>query len=247
MLIEIPVLDHGFVRLDGLMIDLQTLYDYVGGDTTLDELLDVDLSVVNGARVSVGLRKRVLDATDEVLLDYLMSHHHGTPFEQNGFRFHVKAPIFIFREWQRHRIGSFNELSGRYKEFKNPDFYVPKAQDFRTQIGKPGAYSFEKWPGNTKNAMATMQRHFEDSYDLYKWYIDQGMAKEQARNVLPLALYSEMYWTVNARSLMNFCNLRNASQALWEIQQYAQVVEAEWATHMPRSHETFVNNGRVAP
>lgn len=242
---ETQVLDHGFVRLDGLMIDLETLYRYASGETTLDELLDVDLSVVNSARVSFGLRKKTLNAADEALIDYLMGNHHGTPFEHNAFRFHVKAPIFVFREWQRHRIGSFNEMSGRYKEFVNPDFYLP--EEYRSQIGKPGAYTFEPWKGNVKNAQATMMRHYQDSVDLYKFYVENGMAKEQARIVLPLALYSEMYWTINARSLMNFCNLRNSPHAQWEIQQYAQIVEAEWAIHMPRSHAAFIKNGRMAP
>jgi thymidylate synthase (FAD) len=222
---ETPVLDHGFVRLDDWMGD--------------------DLSVVNAARVSFGVRVNEMGDKDAGLIRYLMSKRHGTPFEHNAFKFHVKAPLFIFREWQRHRIGSFNELSGRYKEFENPDFYVP--DDFRTQTGKPGAYTFEKWQGSKKQAQATMLRHFQDSLDLYKWYVEAGMAKEQARIVLPLALYSEMYWTVNARSLMNFLSLRNHPDAAKEIQDYAQAVEPLWAEKMPITHNAFVNNERIAP
>lgn len=244
---EIRVLDHGFVRLDGLMIDLEKLNQFVQGEIGIEELLDVDLSVVNSARVSVGLRKKIVDDADEGLIKFLMGHRHGTPFEHNCFRFHIKAPITVFREWQRHRIGSFNEMSGRYKEFDNPEFYVPAKENWRTQTGKPGAYTFEPWKGNTNMAINLMMRHFQDSVDLYQWYIGQGVAKEIARGVLPPFLYSEMYWTINARSLMNFCNLRNSTDAQWEIQQFAQVVEAAWAFHMPRSHQAFLDNGRVAP
>lgn len=249
---EIPVLDHGFVRLDGLMVDVQALHtleqdarenDYAGDS----QILNVDLSVVNSARVSFGIRKYQLDEADKALIGYLGRNHHGTPFEHNAFRFHVKAPLFIFREWQRHRIGSFNELSGRYSEFKDPDFYIPAAENFRTQVGKPGAYTFERWTGNIKQAQSTMLRHCQDSFDLYQWYISAGMAKELARLVLPLNLYSEMYWTVNARSLMNFVSLRNSEHAMFEIREYAQIVEALWAQHMPISHEAFVSGGRIAP
>src|ERR671916_944381 len=119
---SIPVLDRGFVRLDAAMAD--------------------DLSVVNGARVSSARRKEEMDETDEGLIKFLMRDRHGTPFEHNSFRFHIRAPIFVAREWFRHRIGSFNEFSMRYARATD-DFYVPEPNDVRTQVGKPGAYSFE--------------------------------------------------------------------------------------------------------
>lgn len=222
---EIQVLDHGFVRLDGAMAD--------------------DLSVVNSARVSFGTRHEQMESGDDKLIGFLMRERHGTPFEHNSLRFHVKAPLFIFREWQRHRIGSFNELSGRYSEFVDPDFYIPS--NWRTQVGKPGHYTFEKWTGNTKMTEGSFLRHCQDAYDLYRWTVDAGLAKEQARLVLPLNLYSEMYWTVNARSLMNFLSLRNSSQAMWEIQEYARVVEELWSWEMPVTHKAFIDNNRVAP
>lgn len=222
---EIKVLDHGFIRLDGVMAD--------------------DLSVINSARVSLNVRHKEMEQGDDKLIGFLMRERHGTPFEHNALRFHVKAPIFVVREWQRHRIGSFNELSGRYAEFKNPDFYIPK--EFRTQVGKPGAYFFAPWEGNAKMAQATFLRHCQDSLDLYKWAIDGGMAKEQARIVLPLNLYTQMYWTINARSLMNFLSLRNSAQAMFEIREYAKVVEELWVEEMPITAEAFINNERVAP
>ena len=118
----IEVLDHGFVRLDGAMAD--------------------DLSVVNAARVSFARRKTEMDESDEALIRFLMRDRHGSPFEHNAFRFHIRCPIFVAREWFRHRIGSFNEFSMRYAKATD-DFYVPDADDVRTQVGKPGAYRFE--------------------------------------------------------------------------------------------------------
>src|SRR5689334_4459024 len=118
----IQVLDHGFVRLDDVMAG--------------------DLSVVNSARVSFGRRKTAMDESDEGLIRFLMRDRHGTPFEHNAFRFHIRAPIFVAREWFRHRVGSFNEFSMRYAS-ATEDFYVPEADDVRSQVGKPGAYSFE--------------------------------------------------------------------------------------------------------
>src|SRR5437879_10740227 len=118
----IRVLDHGFVRLDGAMA--------------------TDLSVVNAARVSFARRKDEMDAADEGLIRFLMRDRHGTPFEHNSFRFHIRAPIFVAREWFRHRVGSFNEFSMRYAK-ATEDFYVPEPEDVRRQVGKQGASSFE--------------------------------------------------------------------------------------------------------
>ena len=101
-----------------------------------------DLSVVNAARVSFARRKDVMDESDEGLVRFLMRDRHGTPFEHNAFRFHIRCPIFVAREWFRHRIGSFNEFSMRYAKATD-DFYVPEVEDVRSQVGKPGAYSFE--------------------------------------------------------------------------------------------------------
>src|SRR6185437_4376899 len=108
----------------------------------LDAALADDLSVVNAARVSFARRKDVMDESDVGLVKFLMRDHHGTPFEHNAFRFHIRCPIFVAREWFRHRIGSFNEFSMRYAKAKD-EFYVPDLEDVRSQVGKPGAYSFE--------------------------------------------------------------------------------------------------------
>ncbi len=224
---EIRVLDHGFVRLDSAM--------------------GSDLSVVNAARVSFAVRHEEMEEGDDKLIGFLMRERHGTPFEHNSFRFHVKAPLFVVREWQRHRMASYNELSGRYKKFENPDFYIPERSVWRTQVGKPGAYSFEQWKGNIKQTSALLLHHYQDSVDLYEYMVEAGVAKELARIVLPLALYTEMYYTVNARSLMNFLSLRNSEHAMYEIREYAKVLEELWSEEMPITHKAFVNNERIAP
>jgi len=224
---SIQVLDHGFVRLDGCMAD--------------------DLSVVNGARVSFGQRSEELDERDSGLIRFLMRERHGSPFEHNAFRFHIKLPIFVMREWARHRIGSFNEWSGRYSQLE-PEFYVPEPEDVRTQVGKPGAYSFDPVADDiAERARAAQREVYEHAYRAYVEMLDDGVAREVARNVLPVAIYTQFYWTVNARSLMNFLSLRNAPTAQREIRRYAEAVELLFAGVMPVTHAAFVENGRRSP
>jgi thymidylate synthase (FAD) len=223
----IPVLDHGFVRLDGAMAD--------------------DLSVVNGARVSFARRKEEMDESDEGLIRFLMRDRHGTPFEHNSFRFHIRCPIFVAREWMRHRVGSFNEFSLRYAKATD-DFYVPEAEDVRSQVGKPGAYSFE--PVSDEVAETTreqLQAVYETAYRTYQELVELGVARELARCVLPVGTYTEFYWTVNARSLMNFLSLRNAETAQREIRRYAEACERFLEDKMPVTYAAFVANGRTAP
>ena len=224
---QIDVLDHGFVRLDGVLAD--------------------DLSVVNAARVSFGRRREVMDERDEGLIRFLMRDRHGTPFEHNSFRFHVRAPIFVAREWMRHRVGSFNEFSLRYAKATD-DFYVPEVEDVRTQIGKPGAYTFDPvGPELAEQTREELRRVYEAAYDAYARLVEQGVAREVARSVLPVGAYTEFYWTVNARSLMNFVSLRAAETAQREIRRYAEAVERFFEQHMPVTHAAFVANDRVAP
>ena len=223
----IHVLDHGFVRLDDSMAD--------------------DLSVVNAARVSFARRKEAMDESDEGLIRFLLRHKHGTPFEHNSFRFHVRAPIFVAREWFRHRVGSFNEFSMRYARATD-DFYVPEPEDVRTQVGKPGAYSFE--PVEPELAEATreeLRAVYDAAYATYERLVERGVARELARLVMPVGAYTEFYWTVNARSLMNFVSLRNAETAQREIRRYAEAVETFLAERMPVTYAAFVAAGRVAP
>ena len=206
-----------------------------------------DLSVVNAARVSFARRKDAMDESDEGLVRFLMRDRHGTPFEHNAFRFHIRCPIFVAREWFRHRIGSFNEFSMRYAKATD-DFYVPAAEDVRSQVGKPGAYSFE--PVDAELAERTreeMRAVYDAAYSTYERLTEAGVARELARAVMPVGAYTEFYWTVNARALMNFISLRNAETAQREIRRYAEACETFLATTMPVTHAAFVAGGRTAP
>ena len=223
----IPVLDHGFVRLDGALAD--------------------DLSVVNGARVSFARRKEEMDESDEGLIRFLMRERHGTPFEHNAFRFHVRCPIFVAREWFRHRVGSFNEFSMRYARASD-EFYVPDAEDVRTQVGKPGAYSFEPVPDElAEQTREKLQEVYDAAFQTYEELVEAGVAREVARAALPVGAYTEFYWTVNARSLMNFISLRNSETAQREIRRYAEACERFLEEQMPVTYAAFVANDRTAP
>jgi thymidylate synthase (FAD) len=223
----IEVLDHGFVRLDGAMAD--------------------DLSVVNAARVSFARRKDAMDDSDAGLIRFLMRERHGTPFEHNSFRFHVRCPIFVAREWFRHRVGSFNEFSMRYARATD-DFYLPAAEDVRTQVGKPGAYSFEPVePELAEQTRAALEDVYAQAFATYERLVEAGVARELARCALPVGAYTEFFWTVNARALMNFVSLRAAEAAQREIRRYADAVERFLAVRMPVTHAAFVANDRTAP
>jgi thymidylate synthase (FAD) len=223
----VRVLDHGFVRLD--------------------EAMASDLSVANGARVSFARRKDELDESDVGLIRFLMRERHGTPFEHNAFRFHIRCPIFVAREWMRHRISSFNEFSLRYARATD-DFYVPEAEDVRTQVGKPGAYTFEAVdPELAEETREALREVYDHAYSTYERLVEAGVAREVARSVLPVGAYTEFYWTVNARSLMNFVSLRASENAQREIRRYAEAVEHFLELHMPVTHAAFVAAGRIAP
>jgi thymidylate synthase (FAD) len=224
---SIPVLDHGFVRLDAAMAD--------------------DLSVVNGARVSFARHKTELDDSDAGLIRFLMRERHGTPFEHNSFRFHIRAPIFVAREWFRHRVGSFNEFSMRYARATD-DFYVPAPEDVRSQVGKPGAYSFEPVPDAVaETTREELRQVYEAAYATYEKLVELGVARELARAALPVGAYTEFYWTVNARALMNFLSLRNSETAQREIRRYAEACEHFFSERMPITYEAFVASGRTRP
>jgi len=224
---SISVLDHGFVRLDAAMAD--------------------DLSVVNGARVSFARRREELDEADEGLIRFLMRDRHGTPFEHNAFRFHIRCPIFVAREWFRHRIGSFNEFSMRYAKATD-DFYIPEPEDVRSQVGKPGSYSFEPVdPELAAHTREELQALYQAAYATYTRLVEQGVARELARSVLPVGAYTEFYWTVNARALMNFVSLRAAETAQREIRRYAEACEHFLAEQMPITYDAFLANDRTAP
>jgi len=226
MIDSFSVLDKGFVRLDNSMAD--------------------DLSVVQSARVSFGKEARDMGEPEIGLINFLMKNRHGTPFEHNAFRFHIKCPIFVAREWMRHRIGSFNEWSGRYSKLE-AEFYLPKR--LRTQVGKPGAYTFEEVEDDVLNRIwtDTMVGSQEHAWDSYDFLLRVGVAKEVARMILPLNIYTQFYWTLNARALMNFLSLRNSEHAMLEIREYAKAIEELFYQEMPYTYAAFVENERIAP
>lgn len=191
---------------------------------------------------------------DRGLINFLMRDRHGTPFEHNLMTFYVQAPIFVFREFMRHRIASYNEESGRYRELR-PVFYTPAPDRNLVQVGKPGAYEF--LPGDDKqHALVdeTVREASARAFADYQKMLAAGVAREVARMVLPLNIYSSMYVTINARSLMNFLSLRTRVEGAAfpsfpqrEIEMCAEKMEAIWRDLMPVTHAAFVAAGRVAP
>lgn len=218
-----------------------------------------DADVVFAARVSTAGEQSLADleadpASARGLINYLMRERHGSPFEHNSMTFFVQAPIFVWREHMRHRIASYNEESGRYRELQ-PVFYVPGRDRNIIQIGKTGAYEFI--PGDDAQYALIderMRASCAESYDAYQAMLEAGVAREVARMVLPVSIYSSAYVTLNARSLMNFLSLRRKvegsaypSYPQREIELVAERYEEEWARLMPLTHAAFVANGRVAP
>ena len=188
------------------------------------------------------------------LINFMMRDRHGTPFEHSSMTFYVRAPIFVFREFMRHRTFSYNEESGRYRRLE-PEFYVPGPGRKLVQQGKPGAYEFtDGTPAQYKLVDETVRESCRTAYAAYLEMLDAGVAREVARTVLPVGIYSSMYATCNARALMNFLSLRRRSEASTfpsfpqqEIEMVAELMEAEWARLMPLTHAAFERNGRVCP
>ncbi len=220
-------------------------------DTITCELADAtasDLAVVNAARISFDEQHPVMEPGDDKLIDYLLRNRHGTPFEHGFFKFIVEAPIFCFREHHRHRIGhSYNEMSGRYTKL-DPTFYVPARA--RVQQGKPGHYIYvEREPHDpmTMEMEGTVMDAYRVAWAAYEHMLDMGIAKEQARIVLPVGIYTKMVWSCNPRSLMHFLGLRAEKSAQSEIRTVAYAAQAALQKHMPVTFDSFERNGRVAP
>lgn len=211
-----------------------------------------DDMVVQAAQVSAKGENKP-DTVPQRLIDALMSGKHGSPFEHNAFTFFVKAPLFVFREWQRHRISSFNEMSGRYTELL-PEFYIPSNDRKVVNSGTKMKPHFVEGDGLNSRVCLTLEANSQESWEEYQALLDVGVANEVARMVLPLNIYSQMYWTVNARSLMNFLSLRSSQEGALvpsypqrEIQMGAEIVEKHFGELMPATYSAFIKNGRVAP
>jgi thymidylate synthase (FAD) len=218
-----------------------------------------DADVIWAARVSTAGERSQESINQDAqgasgLINFLMRERHGTPFEHSVMTFYVKAPIFVWREHMRHRVASYNEESGRYRVLE-PCFYIPDENRNLVQVGKPGAYVFE--PGSDEQFQITKKEYEESciqAYQAYQRMLDVGVAREVARGVLPVTIYSSAYVTMNSRALMNFISLRKkADDAKFpsypqrEIEMVAERYEAEFEKLMPLTHQAFLANGRVSP
>lgn len=218
------------------------------GEVELIDKIGDDLAIVNAAKVSFSASLSEMNEHGIGLINYLLKNKHATPFEHVVFKFRIKAPIFVTREWMRHRWSSFNEMSMRYYVPPVIQFYNPDPKNIRKQIGKPGAYTFE--PVDDPNLEKIVNERLNVVYKLansvYNDLIELGVAKEIARCALPVAQYTEFIWTVNARSLINFLSLRNDLNAQYEIQEYAKCIENIFSDILPITYDAFKNNERTA-
>ena len=201
---EIKVLDHGFIRV----------IDYMGDDA----------AIVQAARVSYGKGTKTV-SEDVGLINYLMRHRHTTPFEMCEIKLHVKLPLFVARQWIRHRTGSFNEYSGRYSVM-DKDFYTPSNENLGLQStsnnqGREGR--LDESVANT--SIGSIADHSKAAYFLYEDLLYNGVAREIARMVLPVNFYSQWYWKVDLKNLLDFLNLRTDPHAQYEIRVYADEIE----------------------
>lgn len=215
--------------------------------------LATDDMVVQAAQVSA-LGENNPETVPERLIRALMNGRHGSPFEHNLFTFFVEVPLFIAREWMRHRVGSFNEMSGRYTEMR-PKFFITPTDRPLVNSGTKMKPAFSESSDDLWDAHVVRQGEVAmHAWGAYQADLEAGIANEVAREVLPLSLYTQFYWSLNARSLMNFLSLRVESDdsavrsyPQREIHEAAEMVEVQFAERMPLTHAAFVANGRVAP
>lgn len=232
---KISLLDHGFIELIGA--------------------LGSDLTVVNSARVSFGKRKTQLDNGDHKLIRYLADHKHWSPFRHVQLQFHCKVPEFVARQWYKHVVGivysegqtvdhAWNELSLRYINASEIDVYVPEI--FRQQSSDNKQASTDTPVADPDEILkSAYQAHCEKALALYKQLIDNGVAREQARAVLPLALYTEFYWTASLQAVVNFIQLRKHVTAQYEIRAYANAIETLTQYVVPVSYQCLLQNNEA--
>lgn len=192
---------------------------------SLESFMGDDLSIVRAARISTGAETVELDGAAQGLVRFLMKNRHASPFEHVTATFRIEAPLFVAREWMRHRTQSFNEESGRYTELK-PRFYMPAQDRPLKQMGKPGAYDMR--PGCKEQQDVTegeLGFVYRESWKAYRRMIEAGVAREVARMALPVGIYTSFYATANLRNWLNFLSLRTEDQAMFEIRQAAYQIE----------------------
>jgi len=226
MLNKINILDHGFVRL----------VDHMGDDAR----------IVQSARVSYGKGTKTL-REDQQLIKYLYTNKHTSPFEQVIFTFHIKLPIFVARQWIRHRTARVNEISGRYSEY-TPDFYIPDLDRIREQdyINRQGSGK-ELHVDIQKRAIELISEECYRIYDKYKKLLEMGVSREVARIILPLNIYTEWYWQMDLHNLMHFLKLRLEEKAQWEIRQYARAILDIIKEIVPMSYDVFCKEEAIFP
>ena len=217
---EFQVLDKGFVRM----------VDYYGSDSR----------IVQSARVSYGEGTKTI-SQDGALIDYLLRHQHTSPFEQVVFTFHLKMPIFVARQWVRHRMARMNEVSGRYSIMKD-EFYVPEnscisKQSTNNKQGRGEVFEEKQ----AKEFQAEFIEGQQKAYEVYKGMVEKGIAREIARINLPLALYTEFYWQMDLHNLFHFLKLRLDSHAQYEIRLYAEKILEIIKTVCPMAVSSFEN------
>ena len=228
----IPVLDHGFVRV----------IDYMGDDT----------SIVQAARVSYGKGTKQV-STDSGLIKYLMRHWHSTPFEMCEIKYHIKLPIFIARQWIRHRTANVNEYSARYS-ILDKEFYLPNQENLAAQSKNNRQGRGEILTGDQAKEVLNLLKHdAERTYDNYETMLNErydgsvidekksGLARELARMNLTLNTYTQWYWKTDLLNLMNFLRLRADSHAQYEIRAYADVMLDTLKKWVPITFEAFMD------
>ncbi len=216
---EFQVLDHGFVRL----------VDYLGGDAR----------IVQSARVSYGEGTKTL-REDKTLIDYLLRNKHTSPFEQVILTFHVKMPIFVARQWIRHRTARLNEISGRYSVMRD-EFYTPKGEEvrFQSKRNKQGGSSQDVPDDLRAKVIQLLQQEQQQLYGDYELMLEEGIARELARINLPLSLYTEMYWQIDLNNLFHFLRLRMDWHAQYEIRVYGDTMAQITKAVAPLAYEAF--------
>lgn len=216
---EFPVLDHGFVRL----------VDYLGGDAR----------IVQAARVSYGAGTKTV-REDRALIDYLLRNRHTSPFEQVILTFHLKMPIFVARQWIRHRTARLNEISGRYSIMRD-EFYLPRPHEIRRQSkrNRQGGSAAEVPAELQQRVIELLEADQQSAYGSYQDLLDDGLARELARINLPLALYTEMYWQIDLNNLFHFLKLRLDWHAQYEIRVYGDVMAEAVRAVAPLAFEAF--------
>ena len=205
-----------------------------------------DLTVVNSARVSFGKRKKYWDKSDERLVRYLAKHKHYSPFRHLQVQFHIKAPEFVMRQWYKHVVGietssnsstkdhAWNEISGRYVEVE--DYYKPSVYRQQSEDNKQASEGEIQQQQLADFVWDSTMRCVKEAYD---GLLKLGVAKEQARAILPLSQYTEVYWTGSFQAIMNFIELRNEKTSQWEIQEYAKVLLEQMKEVFPKITELW--------